>query len=52
MPRFLHKLAFIILALSASALYAQMPSGYYDAARGKTGFCFIRLTEENGRWTK
>ncbi len=37
MNRILHKLVFLILTLSVSVLYAQIPSGYYDAAQGKTG---------------
>ena len=37
MFRFLHKLVFVILTFSVSILYAQVPTGYYDAAQGKTG---------------
>jgi endonuclease I len=37
MFRYLHKFVFIILIFSVSALYAQVPTGYYNAAQGKTG---------------
>ncbi len=37
MMRYLHNLIFVFLTLFVSALYAQIPTGYYDAAQGKTG---------------
>ncbi len=37
MIRFLQKLLFVFLVFSISELYAQIPTGYYDAAQGKTG---------------